>query len=67
MKTLSQKLASYTRLSTMLSDLMKRFKDALKPYTFEDYVIDSNPQSWSELKELERNWNRYKNDFGAKY
>lgn len=51
----------------MLSDLMKRFKDALKPYTFEDYVKDADPQTWSELKELERNWNRYKNDFSAKY
>lgn len=51
----------------MLSDLMQRFKDAFKPYTFEDYVKDSNPENWSQLKELERTWNRYKNDFSAKY
>lgn len=58
---------NYTGLSKMLSDLIERLKDALKPYTFEDYVMDSNPQTWSELKELEHNWNRYKNDFGSKY
>ena len=51
----------------MLSDLIERLKDAFKPYTFEDYVTDANPQTWSELKELERNWNRYKNDFTARY
>lgn len=51
----------------MLSDLMQRLKDVFKPYTFADYVNDANPQSWSELKELERNWNRYKDDFSAKY
>ena len=46
---------------------MQRLKDAFTPYTFEDYVNDSNPENWSQLKELERNWNRYKNDFGARY
>ena len=51
----------------MLSELMQRLKDAFKPYTFEDYVADANPQTWSELKELERNWNRYKNDFTKSY
>jgi len=51
----------------MLSDLMKRIKDALKPYTFQDYINDLNPQTYSELKAAERNWNRYQNDFGSKY
>ena len=51
----------------MLSELMKRVSNALKPYTFEDFVRDSNPQSWSELKELERTWNRAKDDFKKMY
>ena len=51
----------------MLSELMRRIQEALRPYTFEDYVKDSNPQSWSELKELERNWNRFKDDFKKMY
>ena len=54
-------------MSTMLSELMNRVREMFKPYTFEDYVKDANPQSWSELKELERNWFRYSNDFGARY
>ena len=51
----------------MLSELMQRVKEMFRPYTFEDYVIDANPQTWSELKELERNWFRYKNDFNKCY
>ena len=51
----------------MLSDLMQRLRDVFKPYTFQDYVDDANPQTWSELKELERNWNRCKNDFRSSY
>ena len=51
----------------MSSKLLERLKGALKPYTFEDYVKDSDPQTWSQLKELERSWNRAKNDFGSVY
>ena len=51
----------------MLSELMERIKDVFRTYTFEDYVRDANPQTWSELKELERNWFRAQNDFGARY
>jgi hypothetical protein len=51
----------------MLSDLIQRLRDVFKPYTFEDYVRDSDPQTWSQLKELEHNWNRAKNDFGSVY
>ena len=54
-------------LSKMLNDLMQRIKDALKPYTFQDYIDDIKPQNWSELKAAERNWNRYQNDFGSKF
>ena len=51
----------------MLSELMNRVRDMFRPYTFEDYVQDANPQTWSELKELERNWNRAQNDFRGVY
>jgi hypothetical protein len=51
----------------MLSDLIKKLQDVFKPYTFEDFIQDQNPQSWSELKELERTWYRAKNDFGKMY
>jgi hypothetical protein len=51
----------------MLNELLARIRDALKPYTFEDYVRDSNPQTWSELKEIEHTWNRAKNDLGKMY
>jgi hypothetical protein len=51
----------------MLSDLLERLRDVFRPYTFEDYVNDSNPQTWSQLKEIERTWNRAKNDLGKMY
>ena len=51
----------------MLSELMQRVKDMLRPYTFEDYVRDANPQDRSELEQLERNWSRYKNEFNTCY
>lgn len=51
----------------MLSELMYRVRNMFKPYTFEDYVREANPQTWSELKELEHNWNRAHNDFRERY
>ena len=51
----------------MLSELMNRVRDMFRPYTFEDYVKDANPQTWSELKELERTWYRAKDDFKKMY
>ncbi len=51
----------------MLSELIQRLQDVLKPYTFEDFVQDHSPQTWSELKELERTWNRARNDFGKMF
>lgn len=51
----------------MLSELMQRVQDVFKPYTFEDYVRDANPQNHQELEQLERNWTRYKNEFNSCY
>jgi hypothetical protein len=51
----------------MLSKLMERLQDVFRPYTFEDFVVDANPQTWSELKELERTWHRTNNDFNRMY
>ena len=51
----------------MLSDLIKKLQDVFRPYTFEEFVQDQNPQTWSQLKEIERTWNRAKNDLGKMY
>ena len=51
----------------MLSELMKKLQDVFRPYTFEDFIKDQNPQTWSQLKELERTWHRAKNDFSKMY
>lgn len=51
----------------MLSNLLAQLQKALQPYSFEDFVTDNNPQTWSELKELERTWFRYKNEFHGYY
>lgn len=53
----------------MLSDLMQRVRDVLKPYTFEDFVIDSDPKTIHELEQLEKTWSRYRNgtNFGPSY
>lgn len=52
-------------------ELIERVRELLflKPYTFEDYIRDANPQSHEELERLERNWGRYKSglEFGACY
>ena len=51
----------------MLNKLIERLRDVFKPYTFEDFVQDANPQTWSELKELERTWYRARDDFKKMY
>ena len=58
---------SYMGLLKMLSKLLERLRDVFRPYTFQDFIDDHNPQTWSELKELERTWNRAKNDFGKMF
>lgn len=47
----------------MLSELMSRVREVFKPYTFEDFVKDSNPQTREELEHLENVWNRTGDDF----
>lgn len=51
----------------MLSELIKKLQDVFKPYTFEEFIQEQNPQTWSELKELERTWYRAKDDFKKMY
>ena len=51
----------------MLSNLLERLRDVFRPYTFDDFVTDHSPQTWSELKELERTWYRAKNDFNKMF
>ena len=52
-------------------ELIERVRELLflKPYTFQDYVQDANPQTRQELEHLERTWGRYKSglEFGACY
>lgn len=52
-------------------ELLDRVRELLflKPYTFEDYIRDANPQTIAELQSLERAWNRYKTgiEFGSCY
>ena len=52
-------------------ELIERVRELLllKPYTFQDYVRDANPQTPQELEHLERTWGRYKSglEFGACY
>ena len=64
---LLHKPKSYTGLLKMLSDLLKKLQDVFRPYTFQDFIQDQNPQTWSELKELERTWYRAKDDFKKMY
>jgi len=51
----------------MLSELMSRIREVFEPYTFEDFVKDSNPQTREELEHLENVWNRTHNDFKNMY
>lgn len=51
----------------MLSELLSRVREVFQPYTFEDFIKDSNPQSMEELEHLENVWNRTSNDFKNMY
>jgi hypothetical protein len=50
-------------------ELMNKVRELLflKPYTFEDYVRDADPQTPYELEQLERNWLKCKREFTACY
>lgn len=51
----------------MLSELLARVREVFEPYTFEDFIKDSNPQSVEELQHLENVWSRTSNDFKNMY
>lgn len=48
-------------LSKMLSKLMQRLQDMLKPYTLEDFIEDSDPKDYKDIQRLEEQWNNYRN------
>lgn len=43
----------------MLSNLMQRLQDMFKPYTLEDFIIDSDPKDYKDIQRLEAVWNNY--------
>jgi hypothetical protein len=53
----------------MIAELMQRLQEMFKPYTFEEFVRDYNPQDIKDLENLEKSWLRYRNgtDFGPSY
>lgn len=66
---LLNKPISYTGLLKMLSELMQRVQDFFKPYTLEQFIIDSNPQTTEDVEYLERVWAKYtkNSQFTASY
>ena len=48
-------------LSKMLSDLMQRVQEMLKPYTMEDFINDANPVDYKDVQRLEKIWDNYQN------
>ena len=53
------RLKSYTGLSKMLSELMKRVKELFKPYTLDEFIKDGNPQDHGDVQRLEKIWQDY--------
>lgn len=51
----------------MLSELLARVREVFEPYTFEDFVKDSKPQTREQLEHLENVWNRTRDDFSKMY
>ena len=41
-------------LLKMLSDLMQRVRDMLKPYTLEDFITDGDPKDHKDIQRLEK-------------
>ena len=48
-------------LLKMLSKLVQRLQDVLKPYTLEDFIEDSDPKDYKDIQRLEEQWNNYRN------
>jgi hypothetical protein len=46
-------------LSKMISDLIQRLQDILKPYTLDQFIADGNPQDYADVQRLERIWQDY--------
>jgi hypothetical protein len=44
----------------MLSKLVQRLQDVLKPYTLEDFIEDSDPKDYKDIQRLEEQWNNYR-------
>lgn len=40
----------------MLSELWKRIRDFVQPYSFQDFVEEYDPKDHRDLKELEQRW-----------
>ncbi len=47
----------------MLRELWSNLQTMFKPYTFEDYVKDANPQSIQELERIEKDFERLAKHF----
>lgn len=46
-------------LLKMLSDLMQRVRDMVKPYTLEDFITDGDPKDHKDIQRLEKIWDKY--------
>ena len=47
-------------LSKMLSNLMQRLQDILKPYTLEDFIEDADPKDYKDIQRLEAVWQKHR-------
>ena len=47
-------------LSKMLSNLMQRLQDILKPYTLENFIEDADPKDYKDIQRLEKVWQDYR-------
>ena len=44
----------------MLSNLMQRLQDILKPYTLENFIEDADPKDYKDIQRLEKVWHDYR-------
>ena len=47
-------------LSKMLSNVLQRLQDILKPYTLEDFIEDSDPKDYKDIQRLEAQWQKHR-------
>lgn len=43
----------------MLSKLMQRVQELLRPYTLEDFINEANPKDHKDVQRLEKLWSDY--------